>query len=121
VAAELNRRRTKAGCHRVRLRVPLTRAAQAHSADMARTRHLGHTGTDGSSPQQRMLAAGYRPRHSGEVVAADTDTASATVKMWMKSPPHRHIILTCRYTDAGIGRADGPGGPWWTVDLAARR
>ncbi|BCL26682.1 hypothetical protein GCM10017557_15410 [Streptomyces aurantiacus] len=120
VAAELNGHRTEAGCHRVRLRAALTRAAQTHSADMARHERLGHTGTDGSSPQDRMRAAGYRPTRSGEVVVAGTDTAGAAVEAWMDSPPHRDIILTCRYTDAGIGVADGPGGPWWTLDLAAR-
>ncbi|WP_307130696.1 CAP domain-containing protein [Streptomyces aurantiacus] len=120
VAAELNGRRAEAGCHRVRLRAALTRAAQTHSADMARHERLGHTGTDGSSPQDRMRAAGYRPTRSGEVVVAGTDTAGAAVEAWMDSPPHRDIILTCRYTDAGIGVADGPGGPWWTLDLAAR-
>ncbi|MFJ2264056.1 CAP domain-containing protein [Streptomyces sp. NPDC087844] len=121
VVAELNRRRSEAGCSRVRLRASLSRAARAHSADMARHEHLAHTGSDGSSPQERMRAVGYRPGHSGEVVAVGTDTAEAAVAVWMDSPPHRDIILTCRFTDAGIGVVDSRRGPWWTVDLAARR
>jgi uncharacterized protein YkwD len=105
----------------VRLRASLTRAAQGHSADMAHRKHLGHAGTGGSSPGDRMRAAGYRPARWGEAVASGTDTGHATVTAWMGSPPHRAIILTCRFTDVGVGRAGGTGGPWWTLDLAAHR
>ncbi|MFD5625755.1 CAP domain-containing protein [Streptomyces sp. NPDC127072] len=119
-AVEINRHRGRAGCPRVRLRAALNRAAQAHSADMARHQRLGHTGTNGSSPEDRMRAAGYHPSYSGEAVLSGADTARGAVNTWMDSPPHRAIILTCRYRDAGIGRTDGPGGAWWTLDLASR-
>ncbi|WP_423247595.1 CAP domain-containing protein [Streptomyces achmelvichensis] len=119
--AALNLRRTWAGCHPVQLQATLTRAARAHSVDMVRHEHLGHIGSDGSSPQDRMRAAGYRPHYSGEVVAAGTSTASAAVAAWMDSPRHRDIILNCRYTDAGVGMMNGPGGPWWALVLATRR
>ncbi|MFF5977884.1 CAP domain-containing protein [Streptomyces olindensis] len=118
VAAAVNRHRTRAGCGPVRLRAPLNRAAQAHSADMARRQRLTHTGTDGSGPAARMRAAGYHPRHTAETIAAGVATPQAAVRTWMDSAPHRDIILTCRYTHAGVGVADGGGGPWWTLDLA---
>jgi len=121
VAAEVNRRRSEAGCASVRLLAPLNRAAQAHSADMAAHGRLTHSGTDGSRPDDRMRATGYRPRHTGEAVAAGAATAEAVVRQWMDSPPHRAILLTCRYTDAGVGRAGGSDNPWWTLDLAARQ
>ncbi|MER7565296.1 CAP domain-containing protein [Streptomyces sp. NPDC097941] len=121
VTAAVNRHRTEAGCPPVRPRASLTRAAQAHSTDMARHRRLTHTGTDGSSPADRMRAAGYRPGRTGEALTAGPATAGAAVAQWMASAPHRAIILTCGYTDAGVGITTGPGGPWWTLDLAARR
>ncbi|UXI77147.1 CAP domain-containing protein, partial [Streptomyces vinaceusdrappus] len=99
----------------------LDRAAQKHSAAMARSRRLTHTGADGSSPADRMRAAGYRVGSAGENVAAGSDTAEAAVAVWMRSAPHRDILLTCRYTHAGVGRAKGSGGPWWTLDLASGR
>ncbi|MEU7422690.1 CAP domain-containing protein [Streptomyces sp. NPDC040750] len=120
VAAEVNRRRERAGGAPVRLRRSLNRAAQTHSADMARHRRLTHVGPDGRRPTDRMRAAGYRPGATGEAVASGAASARAVVGQWMDSPPHRAILLTCRYTDAGVGVAHGPGGPWWTLDLAAR-
>ncbi|MFH8238767.1 CAP domain-containing protein [Streptomyces sp. NPDC018321] len=117
----VNRQRKQAGCSPVRLHRALDRAAQNHSSAMARTRRLTHTGTDGSSPADRMRAAGYRVGSAGENVAAGSDTAEAAVTVWMRSAPHRDILLTCRYTHAGVGRAKGSGGPWWTLDLASAR
>jgi uncharacterized protein YkwD len=119
VIGEVNRHRDQAGCPALRQQASLNRAAEAHSADMAAHGRLSHTGTDGSSPHERMRAAGYHPGYSGEALAAGTATATAVVTQWMNSPPHRSILLTCRYTDAGVGRAAGPDGPWWTLDLAA--
>ncbi|GAA2324459.1 CAP domain-containing protein [Streptomyces kunmingensis] len=121
VVADVNERRAEAGCRPVRLRSSLNRAARAHSADMARSGRLEHTGSDGSDPLQRMRAAGYRPAYAGEAIADGADTASAVVTLWMDSPSHRDLILTCRFTHAGVGMADGSGGPWWTLDLAAKR
>jgi uncharacterized protein YkwD len=37
----------------------LAQAAQGHSQDMANKQYQSHTGSDGSSPQQRMQQAGY--------------------------------------------------------------
>ncbi|MEU2930189.1 CAP domain-containing protein [Streptomyces sp. NPDC007251] len=121
MVSELNRRRTEAGCSPVRQRASLVRAARRHSADMARHGRLTHAGSDGSSPERRMRAAGYGRGETGEVVAAGPAGARAALAEWMDSPPHRAILLTCRYTVAGAGRADGPGGPWWTLDLASVR
>ncbi|QES41748.1 CAP domain-containing protein [Streptomyces venezuelae] len=118
---EVNRRRAGAGCRPVRLRVSLSRAAQRHSTDMSRHKRLSHTGSDGSRPPGRMRAAGFRAGPTGEVIGSGPDTARAAVRMWLRSPSHRTVVLTCRYTDAGVGVARGPGGPWWTLDLAARR
>ncbi|MDI3423931.1 CAP domain-containing protein [Streptomyces luteolus] len=121
VVAEVNQRRAEAGCGPVRPLASLTRAAQAHSVDMARHQRLDHTGSDGSRPQDRMRSAGYRPAHFGEAIASTSADAGTVTKLWMDSPQHREIILTCRYRDAGVGRADGAGDSWWTLDLATRR
>ncbi|MFI8895585.1 CAP domain-containing protein [Streptomyces paradoxus] len=118
VAAAVNRYRGRTGCGPVRLRASLNRAAQTHSADMARRQYLTHTGADGSGPAARMRAAGYHPSHSAENIAAGPATPEAAVRTWIDSRQHRAIILTCRYVHAGVGVAHGGAGPWWTLDLA---
>lgn len=47
--------------------------------------------------------------YRAEVIAVGTDgmTATQAVDVWMKSPPHREIILSSAYTKIGIGYADG--------------
>ncbi|CAM5281259.1 hypothetical protein STENM36S_09130 [Streptomyces tendae] len=121
MVAAVNRERRKAGCSPVRQHRALTRAARGHSAAMARSGRLTHTGADGSSPADRMRQAGYRVASAGENLTAGSDGAEAAVAVWMRSAPHRHILLTCRYTHAGVGRVKGSGGPWWTLDLASGR
>ncbi|MFG3127707.1 CAP domain-containing protein [Streptomyces tendae] len=121
MVATVNRQRAKAGCSPVRLHKALGRAARQHSAAMARSGRLSHTGADGSSPADRMRDAGYRVGSAGENLTAGSDRAEDAVAVWMRSSPHRRILLTCRYTHAGVGRAKGSGGPWWTLDLASGR
>ncbi|MGW6647742.1 CAP domain-containing protein [Streptomyces iakyrus] len=121
VVAAINRHRSRAGCGPVLLRASLNQAARAHSTDMARRRHLTHTGADGSGPADRMRAAGYHPRHTAENIAAGPATPEAAVRTWIDSPPHQAIILTCRYVHAGVGVAQGGEALWWTLDLATGR
>ena len=86
----------------------LTEAAQQHADDMLRNGVSGHIGSDGSSPQARIAAAGYRSRYSGEIVFWGTGSAATpkeALDMWMQSPPHRAIILNCAYTAGGFATA----------------
>ncbi|MEB4209691.1 CAP domain-containing protein [Mycobacterium sp. 94-17] len=86
----------------------LTEAAQRHADDMLRSGISGHVGSDGSSPQARITAAGYRSRYSGEIVFWGTGsaaTAKEALDMWMQSPPHRDIILNCAYNAGGFATA----------------
>ncbi|WP_217242912.1 CAP domain-containing protein [Streptomyces sp. AC555_RSS877] len=115
----VNERREQAGCPTVRLHSALNRAARAHSLYMARQHRLTHVGAGGSSSRDRMRAAGYDADSAAETVTAGADDTQAAVDAWMGSPPHRAILLTCRYTHAGVGVAAGSGGPWWTLDLAS--
>ncbi|MEW2575842.1 CAP domain-containing protein [Streptomyces syringium] len=113
----VNARRRAAGCPPVRLRHALNQAARRHSASMARQHRLSHSEPGGSSPARRMRAAGYHPRYAAENLSSGHTTAREAVDAWMHSPRHRDVILTCRYTHAGVGVAAGEGGPWWTLLL----
>lgn len=87
----------------------LTLAAQRHADDMLKTGLNGHAGSDGSSPQARIADAGYTQTGStGEIVYWGTGSAAtptAALDLWMKSPPHRAIILNCAFTVGGFATA----------------
>ena len=83
----------------------LTVAARRHSQDMAQNNFLSHTGSDGSSPWDRMRDAGYRLMQGGENVAAGYSTPAAVVNGWMSSPGHRANMLSPNFCDLGVGYA----------------
>lgn len=45
--------------------------------------------------------------YSAEVIASGAEGASAAIRLWMLSPPHRVIILDPDYRRVGIGYNDG--------------
>lgn len=100
----------------------LRTAARRHSAEMARYRHMTHTGRNGSDPDDRMKAAGYDVSGGwAENVAVGYRTPTAVMKGWMGSSGHRRNILTCAFRAVGIGVARGGDGRlYWTQDFGAR-
>ncbi|WP_151774069.1 CAP domain-containing protein [Streptomyces abyssomicinicus] len=121
VITAVNQYRRQAGCHSVSGRRALHRAAAGHSAHLSRLGRLSHRGRGGTSPGDRVRAAGYRPGMVGENLVAGPAGPFEAVRSWMRSAPHRAIILGCRYSHAGVGVARGRGGPWWTLVMASRR
>jgi uncharacterized protein YkwD len=87
----------------------LTAAAQRHANDMLNNGVDGHIGSDGSSPQARIIDAGYTGAgYTGEIVYWGTGSNASprvALDLWMESPPHRAIILNCAYTAAGFATA----------------
>ncbi len=87
----------------------LTAAAQRHADDMLKNTNHSHTGSDGSSPQARIVEAGYGGAGStGEIVYWGTGSASTTnaaLAFWMQSSGHRAIILNCAFTSGGFATA----------------
>ncbi|WP_217170148.1 CAP domain-containing protein [Streptomyces sp. AC512_CC834] len=119
-----NAERAKAGCPKLKFSAALARAAQRHSADMARHNFVGHVGSGGSTIVTRAKAAGYTNWNAlAENVAAGQKTAAAVVKSWMKSPGHRANILNCSLEHLGVGYVKKPGtryGTYWTQDFGAK-
>jgi uncharacterized protein YkwD len=109
----LNAQRLTHGLPALRLDARLTRAAQAHSADMAAHRYFAHDSRDGHSFYARIARTGWTRHRSGWTVgenlawgAGAAATPAAIVAAWMHSPPHRRNILEARYRAIGIGVAD---------------
>ncbi|MGW6009520.1 CAP domain-containing protein [Streptomyces sp. NPDC055210] len=93
----------------------LTRAAQAHSADMVARAFYSHTAPDGSEPWDRAAAAGSTRRTIGENIACGQRSPAEVVRGWMDSPGHRANILKPAFTHLGVGFAGGgSAGTYWT-------
>ncbi|MGW0503677.1 CAP domain-containing protein [Micromonospora sp. NPDC003241] len=116
----VNVERDKEGCGALSIDDKLTTAAQRHSQDQADTQNMSHTGSDGSSPGDRIDRVGYTWRTFGENVAWNQRTPAAVMDAWMNSADHRANILNCAFTEIGVGVASS-NGPYWTQVFAAPR
>lgn len=99
----------------------LTTAAQRHAQDMATSRRMSHTGSDGSTMRSRIDATQYNWSTIGENVAMGQPTAAAVMAAWMNSPGHRQNILNPAFTELGVGYATGANRPYWAQVFARPR
>lgn len=81
----------------------LSQVAQMHSDDQARSDHMSHMGSDGSSLGVRVDRSGFDWGKVGENVAVGYDSAKEVVMAWMCSPTHRRNVMNCNYNLLGIG------------------
>ena len=100
----------------------LENAATAHSESMADNNYFSHTGQDGSSPGDRITAAGYNWRTYGENIAAGYRDAESVMDGWLTSPGHCANLMNSRFKDIGVGVVNGTGtyGIYWTQNFAAQ-
>ncbi len=88
----------------------LSRVAHAHSENMARQDKQDHI-LDGMTHADRIRRAGYKFRTAGENIATGQGVTLADVlRGWMKSKGHRANILSSKYTEIGVGVAQGKDG-----------
>lgn len=117
----INNYRIENGLSPLFVQAQLQAAAEAHSIDQATNQFDGHTGSDGSSPTSRIERSGYTNWSSlSENVAWEPVDGSAYAAFvgWQNSPNHNATMLG-NYTDLGVGRAQGPGGWYWTAVFAS--
>jgi uncharacterized protein YkwD len=126
ILALINAARAANGMPPLTLNSQLAQAAQDHSADMACSGVLSHTGTDGSTPADRIAAAGYIASISRENIYAQPPkyggNAQSAIDWWLGSQIHRDAILNAQVTEIGIGYAyyaSSPLGGYFTVVFAA--
>lgn len=84
----------------------LRSAALVHATDMACNDFFSHTGSDGSSPAERVSAQGYSWSSVGENIYAGSGSygsPSSAFQGWMNSPGHRANILSSSFTQIGVG------------------
>ncbi len=121
IAALINSARADAGLPALTINAQLSAAAQGHAVDMACHSMISHTGSDGSTVHARIVAAGYSPSYSEEIIYAGGGPEAA-FQWWMNDAPHRAAILNSKVTEMGIGYASAASslyGDYFTVDFAS--
>jgi len=120
IANLINAARVQAGLSQLTVNPALAAAAQGHSIDMACHGLISHTGSDASSPSQRIAAAGYAASRASEIIYGSGYPQTA-FDWWMNDQVHRDEILNPYVTDMGVGyayMADTAHG-YYTVDFAS--
>lgn len=94
----------------------LAKAAYNHSKDMQVKNYFSHTGSDGSSPGDRVTSAGYAWRAYGENIARGYTTEQSVINGWLNSEGHCKNIMNRSFKDVGAGRE----GDYWTQIFGAK-
>ncbi len=101
-------------------------AALGHSMDMASHGEAGHTGSDGSTADERLTREGYHWGSVGENVAVGYPSADEVVRAWLSSKGHCMNIMNPGFNEIGSAWAwgiyrGGSSARYWTLVLGAVR
>jgi uncharacterized protein YkwD len=135
VTCLIERERTSRGLAALQPNPDLQGIAAGLAKEMASAGYFGDDSMSGQTPWQRIASSPYAV--GAQVVAAGQNigwgtgglaTPLGVVEEWMRSPPHRLIILSSGYHDVGVGAApiapssvthEKPGATY-SVEFAAR-
>lgn len=96
----------RAGCRtNLKINPQLQLAAQWHTIDVLNNRALdGDIGSDGSSPQDRAVAAGFRGKTAETLAINHALAISGTelINQWYYNPDYMAIIQNCANTEIGV-------------------
>jgi uncharacterized protein YkwD len=111
----LNNARAGYGLPRLSTNRGLARAADAHSRAMRRRNAVGH------GDYTKRVRRYVRTRKVGENIAWMAGcNATAIVNMWLRSAPHRKVMLSRSFKRIGVGRS-GSRTCFVTADFASAR
>jgi uncharacterized protein YkwD len=108
--ATMNRVRAVHGLPPLTVDLRLVSAARGHSVEMVRTKTFAH-GDFGARAERNGVTRGLL----GETLGWAAPVGSATdriVRMWLRSPEHRVILLGRAYRTVGVGISIGPFKGW---------
>jgi uncharacterized protein YkwD len=109
-----NLERINNGLNPLTLHNKLSYAAYKHTEDMHKNNFLSHTGSDGSTPRQRVERAGITGATIvNENAAFGYATPESVVRAWMDSSGHRANMLRETTTHIGVGYING----YWTQKM----
>jgi uncharacterized protein YkwD len=116
IVREMNKLRSAYNLPRLRISGGLGRAADVHSAAMARSGRLAH------GEYYRRVRRYVRSRHIGENLAWMTRcNAAEVVRMWMGSAGHRQVMLSRGFRKVGVAKRSGSNACFVTADFASSR
>lgn len=98
----INQERANQGLSALNWQSQLATAASVHSTDMACNNFFSHTGSNGSTFDQRIRAQGYSFSSAAENLFAGGGPQDAFTA-WMNSPGHRANMLNPNLQEIGIG------------------
>jgi uncharacterized protein YkwD len=112
VVANVYTMQHQAGCtNDVRINPQLQLAAQRHTHDVLTNRNLdGDIGSDGSTPQDRANAAGFRGQ-AAETVAINQSIAISgndLLNRWYYNPGYKAIMSSCANSQMGVWSENSP-------------
>jgi uncharacterized protein YkwD len=128
----INHQRRKRDLRPVRRNAQLQAAAARHARDMVRRRYFSHESLSGSRVFDRVSRSGYLTGASywtlAEVLAwrhRPAPSPAVTVRMWMRSPGHKHALLLPSVRDVGVAVVHGTpagnrDGATWAANIARR-
>ena len=103
----------------------LTLAAQRHVQDMVAQNFFSHAGSNGSTPGQRVRAAGFAWRMVGENVGVGFNDVDAVLAGFMAADGHCANLMDAGYTVVSLvcqrGSATNAHANYWAMDLARPR
>ena len=112
----VNSLRQASGLQAVQLNGQLNAAASTHSRDMSAQNRPWHFGSDGSSPLERVLRAGYLGTMLGEVISETYEAELETLAAWMDQSDTRDVLMDARGTQMGFAwYQESNGKIWWTL------
>lgn len=123
VIAAINTYRSQNGRPAYKINPLLTKAAEAHAADMACNNLFAHAGTDGSNAATRVAAAGYSASSVTENVYGSYPPLSGRdVTAWWATdqidPRHNENLLSAKYIEIGVAYAFFNNYGYYVVDFA---
>jgi uncharacterized protein YkwD len=120
----VNRARAQKGLVALQGNLQLQQIARRHSEDMASRLFFGHRNPDGQGVVDRVRAGGIADFiATGENILSGkplTDPGQA-VREWLKSSRHRKNVLSPRYTESGVGIAQGENGQVYVTQVFLER
>jgi len=118
----VNALRQAAGVPPVELDGQLTAAAATHSRDMSTQNRPWLFGSDGSSPLDRALRAGFQGQIVGENISESYETELETLAAWINQADTRNVILDPEARRMGFAWFQEPAGKlWWTLNMGSNQ
>ena len=117
VLVDINAFRSQHHLARLRLSTALTRAARAHSGQMAAVGYFAHESADGSAFWKRIQtfygSSRWQVWSVGENLlwsSPDVDAGGA-LKLWLASPEHRANLLSPKWREIGVSAVHAARAP----------